>query len=64
MEVANLWEKISWWAKFWKNISKEKVKLTPWMEEGAPNLLAQIFLLNKPNVMYIGVCNWGEARCL
>jgi hypothetical protein len=34
------------------------------MEEGAPNLIAEIFSLNKPNVVYIGVCNWGEVECL
>ncbi len=22
------------------------------------------FLANKPNVLYIGMCNWGEAECL
>ncbi len=21
------------------------------------------FLTNKPNVMYIGVCDWGEVEC-
>ncbi len=42
MEVASLWEKISWWAKFSKNFSKKKARLAPWMEEGAWNLLAQI----------------------
>jgi len=41
-KVANLWEKISWWVKFSKNRLKKKAKLTPWMEEGARNLLAQI----------------------
>ncbi len=34
------------------------------MEEGAPNLLVQIFPLDKPNVVYIGTCDWGEAGCL
>jgi hypothetical protein len=34
------------------------------MEEGTPNLIDQIFSLNKPNVVYIGVCNWDEVRCL
>jgi hypothetical protein len=42
MEVVNLWEKISWWAKFSKNWSKKKAKLTPWMEEGIQNFMAQI----------------------
>jgi hypothetical protein len=64
MEVVSLWEKISWWAKFLKNLLKEKARLTPWMEEGAPNLLVQIFPLDKPNVVYIGTCDWGEAGCL
>jgi hypothetical protein len=34
-EVASLWEKISWWAKFLKNWLKKKTRLAPWMEEGA-----------------------------
>ncbi len=42
MEVANLWEKISWWAKISKNWLKKKAKLAPWMEEGTQNLLDQI----------------------
>ncbi len=42
MEVANLWEKISWWAKFLKHWSNKKARLAPWMEEGAWNFLAQI----------------------
>ncbi len=55
--MANLWEKISWWGKFSKNWSKKKTRLTPWMEEGAPNLLAQIgncgvlWILNMINVL-------------
>jgi hypothetical protein len=40
--VANLWEKISWWARFLKNWLKKKVRLAPWMEEGTQNLLTQI----------------------
>jgi hypothetical protein len=42
MEVASLWEKIAWWAKFSKNWSKKKVTFAPWMEEGTQNLLTQI----------------------
>ncbi len=38
----DLWEKISWWAKFSKNWLKKKARLAPWMEECAQNLLAQI----------------------
>jgi hypothetical protein len=41
MEVANLWEKISWWTKFLKKISKKKARQAPWMEEDVQNLLAQ-----------------------
>jgi hypothetical protein len=33
MEVTNLWDKISWWAKFSKNFLK-KAGPKPWMEEG------------------------------
>jgi hypothetical protein len=53
MEVANLWKKISWWAKFLKNWLKKKVRLAPWMEEGNQNLLAQIGscgVLSIPNI--------------
>jgi len=42
MEVVDLWEKNSWWAKFLKNFSKKKVILAPWMEEGIQNLFTQI----------------------
>jgi hypothetical protein len=42
IEVASLWEKISWWVKFSNNWSKKKVRLAPWMEQGTQNLLAQI----------------------
>jgi len=34
--------KISWWAKFLKNWLKKKTRITPWIEEGVQNLLAQI----------------------
>jgi hypothetical protein len=34
MEVANLWEKFLWWAKFSTNWLKKNAKLAPWMEEG------------------------------
>jgi hypothetical protein len=55
--VANLWEKISWSAKFSKNWSKKKVRFAPWMEESIRNLLAQIgnygvlWILNITNVL-------------
>jgi hypothetical protein len=35
MKVVDLWDKISWWVKFSKKISKKKAILAPWMEEGA-----------------------------
>jgi hypothetical protein len=42
MEVASLWYKILWWAKFSKDWLKKNARLAPWMEEGTRNLLAQI----------------------
>jgi hypothetical protein len=40
--VANLWEKVSLWAKFSKNWLKKKVRFAAWMEKDIKNLLAQI----------------------
>jgi hypothetical protein len=40
--VVNLWDEISWRAKFTKNFSQKKLSLTPWMEEGAWNLFTKI----------------------
>jgi hypothetical protein len=34
MEVANLWEEISWWPNFQRIGKKKKVNLAPWMEKG------------------------------
>jgi hypothetical protein len=42
VEVANLWNIISWWAKFSKKILKEKARLTPWMFKKAFETFAQI----------------------
>jgi hypothetical protein len=41
-KVVDLWEKNSWGAKFSKKNFKKNVRLTPWMEKGTRNLLAQI----------------------
>ncbi len=50
MKVPNLWENNSWWVKISKNWLKKKAKLAPWMEQGAWNLLAQIWT---PGVLWI-----------
>jgi hypothetical protein len=50
MEVVDLWEFFSWWAKFIKIFSKKKSRLAPWMEENTQNLFA---LIKKSGVLCI-----------
>jgi hypothetical protein len=45
MEVVEFLDKMTWWAKFSKNLSKRKTQLTLWMKEGLQNLFCQIIKL-------------------
>jgi hypothetical protein len=45
MEVVELWDKMTWWAKFKNNFSKRKPQLAPWMKEGVQNVFCQIIKL-------------------
>jgi hypothetical protein len=38
MEVVELWDKMTWWAKFNKKFLKKKTQLAPWMKEGVQNV--------------------------
>jgi hypothetical protein len=41
IKVVDLWNKVSWWAKFTKT-SLKKLKLTPWIKVVTKNFLTQI----------------------
>jgi hypothetical protein len=42
VEVVELWDKVTWWAKFSTNLLKKRAQLAPWMEKIVRNLLSQI----------------------
>jgi hypothetical protein len=66
-KVVDLWEKVSWWAKFTKSFSKKKSRLAPWMEESTQNLIALIKrsgLVDYKRSKCVHFVAWRQLGCL